>query len=334
MKCVNKKLVKVKSALDNVLEERNVLTMLNSNFVTNLKYALQDEETLYLIMDLMLGGDLKYHLINAGRFTEKRARFYAAQVLLGLEHIHSNNIIYRDMKLENVLLDSHGHCRLSDLGLAVVTKTKIKGYAGTPGYTAPEMIKNKLYGPGADIFSFGVMLYRMLCGSKPFKGKVDRDLDKAVIEKKPQFPKEIFSKEAIALLTGLLQKRPENRLGLGERGIEEIKEHPFFESIDWGLLEAGYIDPPFTPNKYEVNAATLKDIGEFDKNKYRHVKLDERFKARIKNFEWTSMKALQEEMVAVLEKADENINFEKFAAQPSQATSAAVVKNGKCCIIL
>jgi serine/threonine protein kinase len=85
-------------------------------------------------MDLMLGGDLKFHLINAGRFTEKRARFYAAEVLLGLEHVHSNNVIYRDMKLENVLLDSTGHCKISDLGLAVITKTKIKGYAGTPGY--------------------------------------------------------------------------------------------------------------------------------------------------------------------------------------------------------
>ena len=135
-----------------------------------------------------------------------------------------NSCIYRDMKLENVLLDHSGHCRLSDLGLAVVTKVKIKGYAGTPGYTAPEMIKNKLYGPAADIFSYGVMLYRMLCGSKPFKGKVDRDLDKAVIERKPQFPKEIFSKEAILLLTGLLQKRPENRMGCGDKGIEEIKE--------------------------------------------------------------------------------------------------------------
>ena len=178
--CINKKLVKVKSALDNVLEERNVLTMMKSHFVTNLKYGLQDEDTLFLIMDLMLGGDLKFHLINAGRFTEKRARFYAAQVLLGLEHVHRLSIIYRDMKLENVLLDHSGNCRLSDLGLAVVTKVKIKGYAGTPGYTAPEMIKNKLYGPAADIFSYGVMLYRMLCGSKPFKGKVDRDLDKAV----------------------------------------------------------------------------------------------------------------------------------------------------------
>lgn len=132
--CINKKLVKVKSALDNVLEERNVLTMMKSNFVTNLKYALQDEDTLYLIMDLMCGGDLKFHLINAGRFTEKRARFYAAQVLLGLEHVHNSGCIYRDMKLENVLLDHAGHCRLSDLGLAVVTKVKIKGYAGTPGY--------------------------------------------------------------------------------------------------------------------------------------------------------------------------------------------------------
>jgi len=333
MKCINKKLVKVKSALDNVLEERNVLTMMKSNFVTNLKYALQDEDTLFLIMDLMLGGDLKFHLINAGRFTEKRARYYAAQVLLGLEHVHKMSIIYRDMKLENVLLDGLGHCRLSDLGLAVVTKVKIKGYAGTPGYTAPEMIKNKLYGPAADIFSYGVMLYRMLCGSKPFKGKVDRDLDKAVIERKPQFPKEIFSKEAIALLTGLLQKRPENRLGCGERGIEEIKEHPFFESIDWGLLEAGYIDPPFTPNKFDVNAASLKDIGDFDRAKYKHVKLDERFKQRIKNFEYCSAKALQDEMVLVLEKADEHVNFEKFAHQPEKQEQAQVVANGPCCAI-
>ena len=99
MKAINKKLVKVKAALDNVLEERNVLTRTTSPFVTNLKYALQDDESLYLVMDLMLGGDLKFHLISAQRFTEKRARFYAAQVLLGLEHIHRMSIIYRDMKV-------------------------------------------------------------------------------------------------------------------------------------------------------------------------------------------------------------------------------------------
>jgi len=171
--------------------------MMKSNFVTNLKYALQDEETLYLIMDLMLGGDLKFHLINAGRFSEKRGRFYAAEILLGLEHIHATNVIYRDLKLENVLLDPLGHCRLSDLGLAVITDKKIKGYAGTPGYTAPEMIKSRHYGPSVDIFSFGVLLYLMLCGSKPFKGKVDRDLDQAVIEKQPVFSKRKFFQKVL-----------------------------------------------------------------------------------------------------------------------------------------
>lgn len=335
MKCINKKLVKQKAALENVLEERNVLTMMKSNFVTNLKYAFPDEENLYLIMDLMLGGDLKYHLTNAGRFSEKRARFYAAEVLLGLEHVHSASIIYRDMKLENVLLDHMGHCRISDLGLASVTKVKIKGYAGTPGYTAPEMIKNKLYGNGADIFSFGVMLYRMLCGSKPFKGKIDRDLDKAVIECKPKFFQEVFTKEAISLLTGLLQKRPDNRLGCGPRGIDEIKEHSFFESIDWGLLEAGYIDPPFTPNKFDVNSPSLRDIGDFDRTKYRNVKLDDAFKEKIKNFNFVCSSGLQDEMVAVLEKADENKNFEKFAVQQEVVPLSSSADGAPpCCNIL
>jgi rhodopsin kinase len=334
MKCINKKLVKVKSALDNVLEERNVLTMMKTHFVTNLKYALQDDESLYLIMDLMLGGDLKFHLINAGRFTEKRARFYAAQVLLGLEHVHRMSIIYRDLKLENVLLDNFGNAKISDLGLAVVTKVKIKGYAGTPGYTAPEMIRNKLYGPSADIFSFGVMLYRMLCGSKPFKGKIDRDLDKAVLEKKPAFPKEVFNKESMSLISALLAKRPEQRIGCGDRGIEDIKEHPFFESIDWGLLESGYLDPPFVPDKFGVNAAPLKDIGDFDRTKYRNVKLDDRFKQRVKGFEWVNVNALQDEMVNVLTKADENVNFEKFAQRESLINENTPPSGNSCCVVL
>lgn len=336
MKQINKRLVKMKNALDNVLEERNVLTMLKSNFVTNLKYALHDPDTLYLIMDLMQGGDLKFQLIVARVFTEKRARFYAAEVLLGLEALHNASIIYRDMKLENVLLDNEGHCRISDLGLAVVTKVKIKGYAGTPGYTAPEMIKNKLYGPGADIFSYGVMLYRMLCGQKPFKGKVDRDLDKAVQDRKPTFHQEVFSKDAISLLTGLLQKRPEHRLGCGPRGIEEIKEHAFFKSIDWGLLEAGYIDPPFVPSRDEVNTQSLREIGEFDSNKYQKITLDSAFLDKIKNFEFISSNGLQDEMVSVLEKADQHVNFEKFSAQPGHPAGRGTLDGttAPCCNIL
>jgi serine/threonine protein kinase len=333
MKCVNKKLVKVKNALDNILEERNVLAMMQSSFVTNLKYALQDEDNLYLIMDLMLGGDLKFHLINCGKFSERRARFYAAQVLLGLEHVHSKSVIYRDMKLENVLLDQSGHCRLSDLGLAVVTTVKIKGYAGTPGYTSPEMIRNKLYGPATDIFSYGVMVYRMLCGSKPFKGRSEAELDRAVLDKKPVFPSDIFSRDAIHLLTGMLQKKAELRLGCGEKGVEEIKAQRFFQSIDWGLLEAGYIDPPFVPNKFDVNAASLKDIGEFDKTKFRHVKLDEKFRAKVRDFGYVSLLALQQELVSVMERADnDKKNDEKNAAR--NGLNGKPQGEDKCCSIM
>lgn len=196
------------------------------------------------------------------------------------------------------------------------------------------MIRNKLYGVSCDIFSYGVMLYRMLCGAKPFKGKVDRELDKAVLERKVAFAKELFSTEAVSLLTGLLNKKPHERLGCGERGISEIKEHPFFESIDWGLLEAGYIDPPFVPNKFDVNAASLKDIGDFDRTKYKAVKLDDRFRQRTKQFEWVNVQALQDEMVAVMEKADHNCNFEKFAHTQHKQMQTTARNNDACCVVI
>ena len=155
-----------------------------------------------------------------------------------------------------------------------------------------------------------------------------------MIERKPQFHQEVFTKEAISLLTGLLQKRPENRLGCGPRGIDDIKEHAFFESIDWGLLEAGYLDPPFVPSKFDVNAASLRDIGDFDRAKYRHVKLDDAFKEKITNFNFISSSGLQDEMVSVLEKADENRNFEKFATQPDIVPISSSADSPACCTIL
>jgi len=263
-------------------------------------------------MDLMLGGDLKYHLRQAqGRFSERRARFYAAEVLLGLEQLHQQKIIYRDLKFENVLLDSFGHCRLSDMGLARVTDQKIRGYAGTPGYAAPEMMHGHRYGQSVDIFSFGVLLYRMLMGTKPFDGK---DLDEAVYHNKPIFPKDRLSKNAIRILDALLQKKPENRLGCGPRGIQEIKEHVFFEKIDWGLIEAGYIDPPFIPRKSKIHTESMKNL-EKEKDadrKYDKIKLEEKFNDLTAQFEFISLRALQEEMVKVLEKIDSKVNYEKF----------------------
>ena len=126
-------------------------------------------------MDLMIGGDLKYHLNSEKIFRTEKSVFYAAQVLLGLEHIHSKGIIYRDLKLENVLLDEHGNVKLSDLGLAVKEKPEgVRGYAGTPGYTAPEVVLSHYYDHRIDFFSFGVMVYRFLCGRKPYESRRKR----------------------------------------------------------------------------------------------------------------------------------------------------------------
>eukprot|EP01083_Nonionella_stella_P029591 81418_1 len=144
-KKINKKQMVAQKSVDAVLDERNFLAQMDSRFVTNLSYAFQDKDFVYLLLDYQTGGDLKYHLSRVGQFPLEQSVFYAAQILLGLDHLHSLDILYRDMKLENVLMDGEGNLRLSDLGLAKQTTSKVRGNSGTPGYTAPEVIDNLPY---------------------------------------------------------------------------------------------------------------------------------------------------------------------------------------------
>jgi len=360
MKCIDKKRVQATDSVDTIMAERKFLSMMDSRFVVCLKYAVMDENCLFLVLDLMGGGDLKFHLNKDERFSETRSRFYAAEVLLGLEHIHSKGIIYRDMKLENVLLDEAGHCRISDLGLAVIKKEKgVKGYAGTPGYTAPEVITNKEYDHLADFFSYGVMVYRFLSGKKPFAKRPDRrekerrrkqkgrrgrgygrgksDLDKNVVEMEPDYPPTYFTESATDFLQLLMKKDPRERLGVN--GIEDIKRHRWFAPIDFGLLEAGYLEPPFTPNQDEVNADSLRHLGRSPQDeKFKKVRLTPEFQKKLVRFPFQSPVALQEEVVEVLQKADEGKNFEKFSKSTTEKDALPAnqqnAQNAMCCVIL
>jgi len=355
IKCIDKRRVMATDSVDTIMAEREFLSMMDSRFTVCLRYAVMNESCLFLVLDLMVGGDLKFHLNKDERFDEERSRFYAAEILLGLEHIHSKNIVYRDMKLENVLLDDLGHCRISDLGLAVKMSDKVRGYAGTPGYTAPEVVKNKCYGPVADFFSYGVMVYRFLSGKKPFAKKLDRkkererrrknrkagrrgksELDRNVVDMEPEFSSTFFSPVAKDFLAKLMQKNPEKRLGTG--GIEEIKKHPWFDPIDFGLLEAGYLEPPFAPNQDEVNADSLRHLGRNQQDeKYKKIRLTPDFQKQLKNFHYQSEIALQEEIVEVLQKVDAKKNYEKFSKSAIEKdTMPAEPPQGMtvCCVIL
>jgi beta-adrenergic-receptor kinase len=175
MKQLDKKRLKKEGQEMSVIHERNVLAEMTSKFVTNLKYAFHDKDTLYLVMDLMEGGDLAFHLkqCESGRFTEAQARFYGAEISLGLAHLHSHSFIYRDLKPANVLLSSSGHARISDMGLVRdCSKTWPSAQCGTHGYMAPEvLLDNTSYGLAADWFSLGCTIYELLVGVTPFYGK-------------------------------------------------------------------------------------------------------------------------------------------------------------------
>ena len=317
MKQIDKRRCQATDSVQALISEKDFLSRMDSIFVTSLKYAFTTDDKLYLIMDLMTGGDLKFHLNNCGLFEESRVRFYAAQILLGLEHIHGRGIIYRDLKLENVLVDARGHIKISDLGLATLITDAPRGYAGTPGYTAPEVVLPQHYDEKVDFFSLGVMIYRTLCGKKPFakKGssghrtadrrerekKSSNALDHNVVEMIPPFDSEVFNAITKNICRGLLCKSPKNRLGAN--GFAEIKEHPWFDCIDWALMESGHLVSPFIPRPHKVdkNHSYDGEDGVPGDDKYSTINITNEFERSLHSFPFKSSKVIQSEIVDVLE---------------------------------
>ena len=157
---------------NNTKIERDIMQQITHPFVVKLHYAFQSSESLYFVTDFLNGGELFYHLCNEIRFSEDRARFYAAEIALGLAHLHKNGIIYRDLKPENVLLDNEGHLKLTDFGLSKVKQPQdgqTNTFCGTPEYLAPEIIKSVGHSFGVDWWSLGMLLYEMISGINPFK---------------------------------------------------------------------------------------------------------------------------------------------------------------------
>lgn len=250
VKCLKKDVVLEDNDVECTLIERKVLSLGTKHpYLCHLFCTFQTPSHLFFVMEYLTGGDLMFHIQHCGRFDEFRACFYGAEITSGLKFLHGKGIIYRDLKLDNILLDYQGHIRIADFGmckLQVYLDRYADTFCGTPDYMAPEVIKGQHYNQCVDWWSFGVLLYEMLTGKSPFKGCDEDHLFWLICNDEPFYPK-FLSKEATSILKQLLDKDSSRRLGIPFSPYGEITVHPFFKYIDWNKIERKEVETPYKP---------------------------------------------------------------------------------------
>ena len=319
------------------LNERQALAAVESNFVVNLKYSFQSKDDVYLILDLMTGGDLGFHLHQKGRFPKKECQYYAARIMLGLQALHDEGYVYRDLKPENCLLAEDGRVKITDLGLATKITPTLHGAAGTRGYWAPEMLrrdkkgKRTPYGHTVDWFSFGCCVAEFISGSNPFRSEAalnfglargkqtkEKAIDCATLEMEPELSSDRFEPDAADLCRRLLDKDEKTRLGYS--GCEEIMAHPYFKNTNWEAIISDRKRPPFVPAK-DVNAASQSEIGTFAEDKaYQETSMGESDEEVYKDWDWTNPHAFATEVI-------EFLIYERETGEPL----VPITQNSSCC---
>ncbi|XP_075951675.1 protein kinase C zeta type isoform X2 [Anarhichas minor] len=258
MKVVKKELVHDDEDIDWVQTEKHVFEQASTNpFLVGLHSCFQTESRLFLVIEYVKGGDLMFHMQRQRKLPEEHARFYAAEICIALNFLHEKGIIYRDLKLDNVLLDHEGHIKLTDYGMCkegIRPGDTTSTFCGTPNYIAPEILRGEDYGFSVDWWALGVLMFEMMAGRSPFDIITDNPdmnteeyLFQVILEKPIRIPRSL-SVKAASVLKGFLNKDPKERLGCQvQTGFTDIKAHTFFRSIDWDQLEKKEMTPPFKP---------------------------------------------------------------------------------------
>ncbi|KAI7823536.1 kinase-like domain-containing protein [Gamsiella multidivaricata] len=272
LKYISKAQVIKMDAVRNVLRERQILETLDHPFVVNMRFAFQDDEYMYMCMDLMMGGDLRFHL-NRRQFGEDVVRFWVAELSSAIIHLHSQGIVHRDIKPDNVLLDEKGHAHLTDFNIGcklTPQKPMLTSQSGTVAYMAPEVFVGSGYGTSVDWWALGVMFYEAIYNRRPFQTDSVSDLKKAIPTQTIEYPeKEGLSRECISAMRGFLTRDPKERLGI-KGGMEGIRRHPFFQAgayqgnLDnwWYMLETKQLTPKFQPSTEQNNFDATFDLEE------------------------------------------------------------------------
>ncbi|CEG66545.1 Putative AGC/PKC protein kinase [Rhizopus microsporus] len=252
IKMLKKRFIIDNDEIESVRSEKRVFQAANRArhpFLINLHSTFQTESRVYFVMEYVNGGDLMWH-IQRGQFSERRAKFYACEVLLALEYFHSQGIIYRDLKLDNIMLGLDGHIKMADYGLCKENMgygNTTGTFCGTPEFMAPEILREQNYGRAVDWWAYGVLIYEMLLGQSPFRGEDEDEIFDAILEDDILYPINMSS-DSISICQQLLQRDPNRRLGGGPDDAVPIKRHPFFRGVVWEDILNKRIPPPFYPS--------------------------------------------------------------------------------------
>ena len=263
IKVLKKEFIIENDEVESTKSEKRVFLIANKErhpFLLNLHACFQTETRVYFVMEYISGGDLMLH-IQRGQFGSKRAQFYAAEVCLALKYFHENGVIYRDLKLDNILLTLDGHIKIADYGLCKEDMwygSTTSTFCGTPEFMAPEILLDKKYGRAVDWWAFGVLIYQMLLQQSPFRGEDEDEIYDAILADEPLYPIHM-PRDSVSILQKLLTREPELRLGSGPTDAQEIMSHAFFKNINWDDVRELKVTPPFKP---EIKNAT--DTSNFD----------------------------------------------------------------------
>ncbi|OMH84592.1 Protein kinase C-like 1 [Zancudomyces culisetae] len=263
IKILKKQFIAENDEFESTRSEKRVLLIANKTrhpFLIGLHSCFQTDTRIFFVMEYISGGDLMMH-IQRQQFSERRAKFYACEVLLALEYFHQNNIIYRDLKLDNIMLGADGHIKIADYGLCkenmpygATTHT----FCGTPEFMAPEIVLEQRYGRPVDWWAFGVLIYEMLLGQSPFRGDDEEEIFDAILEDEVLYPVNM-SRDSVSICQELLERDANKRLGSGPGDADDVKRHPFFRGINWTNILEKKVTPPFIPQISGPN-----DVSNFD----------------------------------------------------------------------
>ena len=306
MKKMSKTKIIDKRSVKSIISERDLLSIMNHPFIINMHFSFQDNEYLYIAMDLLTGGDLRYHICKNKKFSEEQSKFFISCIILSLEYIHYNKILHRDLKPENLVFDENGYLKLTDFGIAkFLKKENHKETSGTPGYMAPEVLAAQNHTMLVDYFALGIIGYELMYGVRPYLGKSRKEIKEKMFAKQIHIKNinipENWSEESADFFNKLLQRKPSMRLG--RKGIFELKEHCWFKNYDWRKLYLMKLNPIFIPNNtenvdYKYCNAPDK-VGINTQERYESIMSSQEFKEVFSDFKYFNRDDLSKDDIKI-----------------------------------